>query len=79
VRDDAQGVASGIVSAAAGVGASVGLAILVVVANRNTLNVGVPDLQAAEAAGIRKAVFSIGGGIIAMSLLPVVGLRRRAS
>jgi MFS family permease len=78
VRDDAQGVASGIVSAAAGVGASVGLAILVVVANRHTLNVAVPDLHAAEAAGIRKAVFSIGGGIIAMSLLPVVGLRRRA-
>jgi len=79
VRDDAQGIASGIVSTAAGVGVSVGLAILVVVANDHAVSVVIQDLQAAEAAGIRKAVFSIGGGIIATSLLPIVGLPRKAS
>jgi hypothetical protein len=79
VSDDAQGIAAAIVSTAAGVGASVGLAILVVLANSHTVHDVVEHAQVADVAGIRRAVFSIGSGIIATVLLPIVGLQGRAS
>jgi MFS family permease len=59
-----QGVASGIVSTGAGVGAAVGLALLVIVANSRTEGLGGEALRSATAAGIRSAVFFIAGGIL---------------
>jgi MFS family permease len=64
-----QGVASGIVSTGAGIGAVVGLAVLVLVANAETAGLASDDLRAAAAAGIRKASFVIAAGIAATLLV----------
>jgi MFS family permease len=62
------GVASGIVSTASGVGAVVGLAILVLLANSGTEGLVGEGLRA-TAEGIRSAVFAISGGIVVTLVL----------
>jgi MFS family permease len=69
VTDHEQGVASGIVSTASGVGAAVGLAVLVLVATAGTRGLAGEDLRIATAGGIRAAVFTIAGGIAATFLV----------
>src|SRR3954471_1297565 len=56
VADREQGVASGIVSTSAGIGATVGLAALVLVANAGTHGPVGEELRIATAEGIQKAV-----------------------
>src|SRR5262245_44882234 len=73
VTDREQGVASGIVSTASGVGAAVGLAVLVLVANAGADRVTGEELQAATADGIRAAVFTIAAGIM-VTLLATLAL-----
>lgn len=69
VTDRDQGVASGIVSTASGIGAAVGLAILVLVANSGTHGLVGEAWRVAEAEGIRTAVFCIAGGIVVTFLI----------
>jgi MFS family permease len=69
VTDQEQGVASGMVSTSAGVGAAVGLAVLVLVANAGTSGLTGENLQVATAGGIRAAVFTIAAGIAATLLV----------
>ena len=77
VPDREQGVASGIVSTASGIGAAVGLAILVLVANSGTVGLAGEELRIATAGGIRTAIFVIAGGIAA-TLLIALRLRTAA-
>jgi len=72
VTDREQGVASGIVSTGSGVGAVVGLAILVLVANSSTEGLVGEGLRTATAAGLRAAVLAIAGGIAATLLITLV-------
>jgi MFS family permease len=74
VTDREQGVASGIVSTGSGVGAAVGLAVLVLIANAEVGGLAGEELRIATASGIRAAVFSIAGGIVA-TLLVTLALR----
>jgi MFS family permease len=74
VSDRQQGVASGIVSTGQGVGAGVGLAALVLVANAATSGLGGEELRIATAQGIAHAAYAIAGGIL-LSLLIVVLFR----
>lgn len=74
VTDREQGVASGIVSTGSGIGAAVGLAILVLVANSRTQGFLGEQLRIATAEGIGTAVFVIAGGIAA-TLLVALNLR----
>ena len=69
VTDRQQGVAAGIVSTSSGVGAVVGLATLVLVANAGTEGLVGEGLRIATAEGIRTAVFVIAGGIVATLLI----------
>jgi hypothetical protein len=69
VTDHEQGVASGIVSTASGIGAAVGLAMLVLVANSGTEGLLGESLRIATAEGIRTATFAIGGGIVLTLLI----------
>jgi len=71
VADRQQGVASGIVSTGQGIGASVGLALLVLIANTMTSELTGEELRMASAEGIARSVFAIGGGIV-LTLLIVV-------
>ena len=66
VADREHGVASAITSTASGIGAAVGLAALVLIANAGT--------DEMSAAGIGDAVFAIAGGIAA-TLLVALNLR----
>jgi MFS family permease len=77
VTDHEQGVASGIVSTSAGIGAAVGLAVLVLVANADARGLVGEELRMATADGIRAAVFTIAGGIMA-TLLVTLTLRASA-
>jgi MFS family permease len=77
VTDRQQGVASGIVSTASGIGAAVGLAVLVLVANSGTRGLAGEELRIATAGGIRAAVFAIAGGIV-VTLLVTLALRAGA-
>jgi MFS family permease len=74
VSDRQQGVASGIVSTGQGVGAAVGLAALVLVANAATSGLGGEELRIATAQGIAHAAYAIAGGIL-LSLFIVVLFR----
>jgi MFS family permease len=74
VSDRQQGVASGIVSTGQGVGAAVGLAALVLVANAATSGLGGEELRIATAQGIAQAAYAIAGGIL-LSLFIVVLFR----
>ena len=74
VADQEQGVASGMVSTSSGIGAVVGLAALVFVANTRAEGLIGEGLRHATAAGIRTAVFVIAGGIAA-TLVVALSLR----
>jgi MFS family permease len=76
VPDRQQGVASAIVSTGAGVGAVVGLAVLVLVANAGIDSLGREELRTATARGIANAVYGIAGGIM-ITLLIVIASRGR--
>jgi MFS family permease len=62
--DHQQGVASGIASTGSGIGAVVGLALLVLIANHGTDGLVGVQLRDATAAGIRNAVYVIAGAIL---------------
>ncbi len=74
VSDREQGVASGITSTASGVGAAVGLAALVLIANAGTDGLTGDALRVATADGIATAVLVVAGGIAA-TLLVALNLR----
>ena len=74
VRDREQGVVSGIVSTASGVGAVVGLAVLVLVANTGTHRLAGEELHVTTGGGgIRATVFTIAGRIVATLLVTLTG------
>jgi MFS family permease len=73
VSDREQGVASGITSSASGVGAVVGLAVLVLVANAGTDGLAGEALRVATADGLSAAVLAVAGGI-AINLLVALNL-----
>jgi hypothetical protein len=81
VTNREQGIASGIVSTGAGIGAAVGLAILVLVANSATKGLLGEGLRIATAEGLSTAVFVIAGGILATLVIalnvPAGGGRRK--
>jgi EmrB/QacA subfamily drug resistance transporter len=64
VTNREQGIASGLVSTGAGIGAAVGLAILVLVANSGTKGLVGEGLRIATAGGISTAVLVVAGGIL---------------
>jgi MFS family permease len=74
VTDREQGIASGIVSTGSGVGAAVGLAILVLVANSGTEGLFGEGLRIATAQGISTAVLVVAGGIL-ITLVIALNLR----
>ncbi|MFC4590161.1 MFS transporter [Sphaerisporangium corydalis] len=78
VSDREQGVASGIVSTGSGIGAALGLALLVLVANSGTGDLVGEDLRIATAEGIRLAVFVIAGGMV-LTLVVALNLRIAAN
>ncbi len=69
VADREQGVASAIVSTAAGIGAAIGLALLVLVANSRAQGLAGEDLRVGTAEGLATAVLVIAGGIVVMVLV----------
>jgi MFS family permease len=75
VPDDQQGIASGLASTGGGVGAAVGLALLVLVANAGTDGLAGEALRVERADGIASAVLVVAGGI---ALTALVALRLRA-
>jgi MFS family permease len=77
VPDRQQGVASGIVSTGSGIGAVVGLALLVLIANAGVAGIAGEDLRIATADGITRASYAIAGGIVA-TLLIVLALGDRS-
>ena len=74
VTDREQGVASAIVSTSSGIGAVVGLAVLVLVANAGTDGLTDEGLRIATAQGISRAAFAIAAGIV-LTLLVVLNIR----
>lgn len=75
VARDEQGVASGVVSTGSGIGAAIGLGILVLVANASTRRVVGEGLRAATSIGIKTAVFVIAGGIVLALLFVLITTR----
>lgn len=75
VADREQGIASGIASTGSGLGAAVGLAVLVLIATSGLDNLSGEGLRVATANGIRTTLFVVAGGIGATLL---VALTRRA-
>jgi EmrB/QacA subfamily drug resistance transporter len=69
VPDRDQGIASGLVSMSTSVGAAVGLALLVLVANSGTGGLGGEALRTATADGLSTAVLVIAAGIAATALV----------
>ncbi|WP_084654051.1 MFS transporter [Nocardia altamirensis] len=74
VSGSEQGVASAIASTGSGIGAVIGLAVLVLIANSGVEGATHAQTQVATATGIRTAVFVIAGGI-ALTLAIVQQLR----
>jgi MFS family permease len=72
VPDHQQGIASGIVSTASGIGAVLGLALLVLIANLGTGGLQDEALRMATAEGISRVTYTIGLGIV-LTLIIVVG------
>jgi MFS family permease len=72
IPDRQQGVASGIVSTGSGVGAAIGLAVLVLIANAGTGGLAGEELRIAAADGIARTTFAIAAGIV-LTLLIVIG------
>jgi MFS family permease len=79
VSDQDQGVASGFVSTSSGIGATLGLALLVLVANSRAQDLLDEGRRLATAEGIRTAVFVVAGGmamlLMALRLRPPPGER----
>jgi len=69
VSDGEQGIASGIASTSTSIGAAVGLALLVLVANSGTDGLAGEALRTATAEGLRTAVLVIAAGIAATGLV----------
>jgi EmrB/QacA subfamily drug resistance transporter len=69
VVDGEQGVASAIATTSTSVGAAVGLAVLVLVANAGTDGLAGEALRTATADGLRSAVLVVAGGIAATALV----------
>jgi len=74
VTDREQGVASGIVSTSSGIGAVVGLAVLVLLASSASEGLRDQGLRIATARGVSTAAFAIAGGIV-LTLLVALNLR----
>jgi len=74
VTDPEQGVASGVVSTGSGIGAAVGLAVLVLVANSGTEGLVGEQLRIATADGIGTAAYVIAMGIV-VTLVVALNLR----
>src|SRR5581483_9866803 len=72
VDDRDQGIASAIASTASGIGAALGLALLVLIANAATAGLAGDALRVAQAAGIRMVVLTIAGAVVA-TLVFVLG------
>jgi EmrB/QacA subfamily drug resistance transporter len=77
VADHQQGVASGIVSTASGIGAVVGLAVLVLVANAGTEGLTGEPLRIAMSEGIARVAYAIACGVTLM-LFIAIGFRARS-
>jgi hypothetical protein len=77
VPDRQQGVASGIVSTASGIGAVVGLAVLVIIANLGTEDLRDEPLRVATAAGIARVAYTVACGVMLM-LIIMIGFRARS-
>jgi MFS family permease len=77
VDDRDQGIASGIASTGSGIGAALGLALLVLIANAGTEALAGEELRAAKAAGIRVVVLTIAGAIVATLALAFSALPAR--
>jgi EmrB/QacA subfamily drug resistance transporter len=69
VADGEQGVASAIATTSTSVGAAVGLAVLVLVANSGTDGLSGEALRSATADGLHSAVLVVAGGIAATALV----------
>jgi EmrB/QacA subfamily drug resistance transporter len=69
VADREQGVASGIASTSTSIGAAVGLALLVLVANAGTDGLAGEALRTATADGLRTSVLVVAGGIALTALV----------
>jgi hypothetical protein len=76
VPDREQGIASAIVSTASGIGAAIGLALLVLVANAGTEGLVGEDLRVATAEGLRTAVFVVAFGVV-LSVLVALNVGSR--
>jgi len=79
VDDREQGIASGIVSTGSGIGAALGLALLVLIANAATEGLTGEGLRVARAAGIRTVVLTIAGAIVATLVFVLSALPKRAT
>lgn len=79
VPDEKQGVASGIVSTASGIGAALGLAFLVLIANQGTAGLTDEALRRGMAEGISHAAYVIAGGVMLMLIIVIAfqALRRQ--
>jgi MFS family permease len=77
VADREQGVASGIASTSTSLGAAVGLALLVLVANAGTDGLAGEALRRTTADGLSSAVLVVAGGIAATALV-AMNVRPRA-
>jgi MFS family permease len=77
VPDHQQGVASGIVSTASGIGAVIGLAVLVLVANLGTEGLTGEPLRIAMSEGIARVAYATACGVMLM-LFIVLGFRMRS-
>jgi MFS family permease len=69
VADEEQGVASGVASTSTSIGAAVGLALLVLVANAGTDGRMGDDLRTATADGISSALLVVAAGIMATAVV----------
>jgi MFS family permease len=77
VEDRDQGVASGIASTGSGIGAALGLALLVLIANAATDGVAGEELRIAKAEGIRGAVLAIAAAIVGTLVFALTALPAR--
>jgi hypothetical protein len=79
VADREQGFASGIAATSTSIGAAVGLALLVLVANSGTGGLTGEALRIATADGLSTAVLVVAAGIAAVALVSVNALNLRPS
>ncbi len=77
VSDSEQGIASGIVSMSTSIGAAVGLAVLVLVANADDVGLEDAASRLATADGLGRAMYVIAAGIVCTALI-ALNLRRVA-